>query len=125
LRRFELHKLAILETLAVLKQGSLGAARRKELCAEIADRLEEMEKIAARDVVRRESSRTLDTSIQKLQVRFRKAASRHIQNRSMNRLSRSQRQTCETVFSLIYEYSNDAAAARRLVDRILQRLGRS
>jgi hypothetical protein len=125
LRRFELHKLAILETLAVLKQGSLGAARRKELCGEIADRLEEMEKIAARDVVRRDSSRALDSSIKKLQVRFRKTASRHIQNRSMDRLSRSQRQTCETVFSLIYDYSNDAAAARKLVDRILQRLGRS
>lgn len=124
LRRFELHKLAIVETLAILEQGSLAATRRKELCAEISDRLEEMQKIASREVVRVESSRVLNSNIQKLQLRLKQAAGRQTQNRSMSRLSRSQRKTCETVFSLIYEFSKDVSAARKLVDRILHRLGR-
>lgn len=124
LRRFDLYKLAVVEKLSALKQGSLGSIRQKALWTEIEDLLGEMEKIAAKESLRMESSRTLTPGLRRLRQRLRDAAGRNIQSRSMKRLSRTQRQTCEAVFSLIYEYTSDAAAARKLIDRILQRLGR-
>ena len=123
LRRFELHKLAAVEKIAALKQGSLGAVQRKALYSEIEELLGEMEKIAAKELLRKKSSKPLTLGIRRLRQQFQKAANRRVQNRSMKRLSRTQRQTCETVFSVIYEYANDATAARKLIDRILRRLG--
>ena len=119
IRQFEQHKAAAREKLAIVKQGSLGIKRREELLDEVRDTLNQMEKLANKDMIRTEAARTLSPALRRLRRVLAHNAKKTKKAGALARLTGSKRRIYEEVFSLIYDCSQNQTAAKTLVDRIL------
>ncbi len=124
IRQFDRHKAAAREKLAIVKQGSLGVRRRAELLNEMRDTLAQMEKIAGKDMLKTEASRTLNPALRRLRRLLAQSTKEIKKVGALASLTGQKKRIYEEVISLIYECSPDQNAAKRLVDRIFLRMNR-
>lgn len=122
LREFERRRLAVKQTMTVLRQGSLAPAERRELEADVDDRLCAMEKIACRDVLATESKQKLRPVLSRMRRQFSKLRGRKDRAKPLSRMPRHKSRIYEHAFGLIYKCSPNTGAAKALIDRILRRL---
>lgn len=108
----------------VLKQGAVSDDFAKSLEVEIGTLLSEMEKLIDFDLFDDAERNALRRELRKLKkdggARINKAGGNILAN-----LPKSKRTTYKEVFDLVYNCSTNQKAAKRLIDRILDRLSRS
>ena len=122
LREVERRKLITKQAMAILKQGSLPLAERRDVEAKIDDGLHSMDKIARRDALTTESRQKLRPVLSRMQRQFEKLRGRNDQAKPLSKMPQDQSRVYEEVFGLIYKCSPNAGTAKTLIDRILRRL---
>src|SRR5579871_90656 len=122
LRQFALHKFAISENAAIIRQGGVNLVQRKQLEADIARSLEDMRKIAGKDPLSREAKSSLRPAIKRVERTLSKLLNADFRAKALADLPSQKRRAYEQVLSLVYECSPSRSVAKSLVDKILSRL---
>ncbi len=124
LRTFELGADKVDEKLAVLMQGAVSQQYAGGIRGEIGSLLAEMREVAQFELFRDEDRCTLRSQLRKIEeevgVYATKAEEEVLDNVPMQR-----RASYREIFDLIYDCSANQVAARKLVDRMVDRLSRS
>lgn len=121
IRQFEQGMRFIRDRQAVIRQGAITKNRRIKVEAEIADRLTELEKIAALPLLGEEMRSAYRKRLRQL---IKKVSARG-EFRSPNNLKRfrgARRRLIQKLVDIVYDATGNSATARTLVDRILRRL---
>jgi hypothetical protein len=113
----------VIETLKLIRQGSLGPRKRKALALAVGQALLNMEKIAGKELLIDESTDDMKAVIQALRSKLGRAMRDKITSESpLARLAPQKRAMYEHLFELVYECSSNRTAAKALVDRILLKI---
>jgi hypothetical protein len=121
-RQFELHKSAIAENAAIIRQGGVNLVQRKQLEADIARSLEGMRKIVGKELLSREAKSSLRPAIKRVERSLSKLNGSNFHAKPLADLPGPKRRAYEHVISLVYECSSSRSVAKSLVDKILSRL---
>lgn len=122
LREFERRRLATKQKMAVLRQGTLALAERRELGAEVDDGLRAMEKIARCEALSTEFKQKLRPVLSGMRRQLTRLKETNHPAKALSSMTRQSRKVYEHVFGLMYKYSPSVGAAKTLIDRILRRL---
>lgn len=117
-RDFQLQKSVVREKMEIITQGGLTNSRRQKFVREIGRSIAIMEKIAMHAS---QSDRDLPAILGRLKAKLKKLSLRSEDNK-FDKLPRKKREMYEHLFSLIYDCSTNRAAAKSLVNRIMQKL---
>jgi molecular chaperone HtpG len=121
IRQFGLRKGVVRGKIALLKQGSVGLAKRSRVLSEAQEAVIGMEKIAAKEALPPEVRRNLAVVLKRIQTELTNIGQEKQQN-ALSRMRGPKRKAYEQVIGLIYECSQNESVAKVLVDRILARL---
>lgn len=122
LRQFEQQHEKAKERIAALRQGALPLHDRNSFETEVEEALKIMEKIAGRSALELESRQKFRPIIARVSRALDSVRNSKIQAPALTHLTSSQRQVSEKIVGLIYQFSQNASSAKRLVDKILSQL---
>jgi molecular chaperone HtpG len=121
IRRFEQGVAVIKERQAILRQGAITRERVHKVRGEIADRFAELEKITTVTALEEETRTALRKRLSQLSTKLRKGSSDGPMH-DLKRFRGSRRRLVQKLVGIVYDATEDQAAAKVLVDRILRRL---
>jgi molecular chaperone HtpG len=123
LRRFDLAEANVEEALSVLGQGSVGGVERERLIGDAEQSLREMERVAQMRILIDEGPSEKLDRVRKLTARLEELRAREGgAPDGLAALPAGVREMYEHLFSLIYECSTNRAVAKKLVDRIIDKV---
>jgi molecular chaperone HtpG len=122
LREFERQKSLAMDTIAIIRQGTLSSPMRKEMELKIKDAISEMERISGREQLAMESAGALCPAVRVVRRQLARIEGTNHRAKHLEKMPAHKRRVYEHVFGLIYECSPNPAAAKGLVDRIMTRL---
>jgi molecular chaperone HtpG len=123
IRQFQTLQREVEHKFSVNKQGAVAVTELKKMEKDVGRDLNRMEQISAHSSLLADQRRKLTAIINRLRRRLDgefKAANQH---RVLKALKKPEKQVYERVIALIYECSANKAAAKQLIDRILNRIG--
>lgn len=123
LREFELQQSNIVDSLAILSQGSLGPMKRRDLALNVEQQLLQLEKIAEKDILADDNPVELKRTANVLRAKLGRALKeKQSEGSPLDRLPRRRREMYEHMFELIYECSTNRTAAQALINRMLSKI---
>ena len=122
LRQYDIARQRVLQHLAIVRQGVVSASERRRLQKDTSKELQKMQKASNHTALAIKDCETLKKDFSRLSSRVQKAFDSEIKHKTFSNFKGKEKILLERLFSLIYECSNNASAAKQLVDRILTRL---
>jgi hypothetical protein len=122
LREFQRYETLAKGNLLVIKQGTLRAVERTNLVREVEKQLQQMQRIAARDLLPKDVKRSQANTVKRIEKELSRTRHYNSSAKALSHLPNSKRKIFEQVFALIYECSTNQSNAHLLVDRILNKL---
>jgi molecular chaperone HtpG len=123
MRDLKIQQESAREKIAVIKQGSLGRSERDRFAHDVRKCLEQMDRLAQRNVLTEEERRSAQNDISKLRSELERVLDAAPISTSLSKLSKGKRETYQSVFAMIYEYLPNQATAKSVVEKILRRIG--
>jgi hypothetical protein len=120
-RKFEQGVIFIKDRHAILRQGAITKDRQIKVKGEIADRIAELEKIAALSLLDEVTGSAFRKRLQKLNKKLPGLADLRSPH-DLKRFRGARRRLIQKLVDIIYEATSNQAAAKTLVDQILRRL---
>lgn len=122
LRDFETHYTVAREKIAIISQGSIPLAQRKEIARSAERAIATLDKIVQTEGLTLGERESLAPRVRAVRAKLSKALGLSLADSPLANLPKAKRKMYEHLFSLIYECSANRVAAKSLVDRILQRV---
>lgn len=123
LRDFELARVAALENIGILQQGSLSPTVREQLALSVDLTVLKMEKLATMESLLEKNISREHTIIGDIRTRLSEVTETDVAASPLDRMTANRRALYEEMFALIYECSVNRSAAKALIDRIMLKLG--
>ncbi|HEV3038906.1 MAG TPA: ATP-binding protein [Candidatus Angelobacter sp.] len=121
-RQFQALQREVEHNLSVNRQGAAGLGEIAKCEKDSIRQLKRMEKISSHSSLQEHQQSKLTAVVNRLRRRVESEFKCDNEHRALRALKKSQKQHYERIISLIYECSVNKAAAKQLVDRILNRL---